>query len=207
MANYHFVYRPLDITSIGGVVPNLSESDGAYLGQIVCGDWYAGYVTDPKLLMHYKAYGFIPLSENDYDGIDLYAKAGDSTSYIDVDGSEHVLTGPESTKRDDGKQFINKLELRGNIDSTVGDLYDLISDIAKRMAIVERGHAHLMDKVLNSVAVPTDYSDLSATLLTDTSSGVITDIIDISGDSLSAIYTKLKTRINNISTILANYFT
>ena len=122
-----------------------------------------------------------------------------------------VLTAEELEDQNAAKKFLKKLETRSQIHGQVGDIYDLLADLNKRVGMMERIMARTLHFIYNSSSIsseiPQEFKDNYGVFLdqyvTDVDNGDYIDRVDI--EDLNSLYTELKTRYNTITTLVQEY--
>lgn len=128
----------------------------------------------------------------------------DTDSYRD-------LTTQEEEDQHAAEKAMKKLDTRAEIHGAGGDIHDLVADLSKRVGMMERIVARTMHWMYNSPPlsgdVPQEFKDNYGAFLDqyiyDVDQGNYVDRVDI--ESLSSLYSKLKTRYNAITTIMEDY--
>lgn len=200
MIDTYFVYKANNVTSIGGIVPvNTEDTD---LGLYNKRDWYLGKTTAPSFINQIREFNPIVVDATTASGFRYL----DTDSVVEDDGygtiTSRSLTTYEETLKAAAEKFMNKLDIRSKIESEVGDVYDLISDLSKRLALIERAVVYVMRNILNGDPVPEKYQTLSTTMATLFTIDPVTDPVDICGIDENSLVSHLGDKIRKISEIL-----
>jgi len=114
-----------------------------------------------------------------------------------------TLSTEQLTQYKLGQNYINKMRARLLIDAQVGDVYDLIADLSKKLGIVTGLLVRLYRHTLNNVAIPTEikanYDSFTQQYAQAVDGGTYLDRSDVETD-LAGMIQKLMTR----DTLLAN---
>jgi hypothetical protein len=210
MSNQYFVYKTNHITNIGGITPSLPTT--GHLGISVKRGWFLGVIDSSELnwFQTAKEFNINPCSELEAQGFQLL-----DVTQLPADPSDPLsetmreLTENELALQQVGEAFIAKLELRPRVTAFVGDQDDQMSDLAKRVALLERGllmmYAVLQNESIMS-AIPEPWHTLLTTAHTDFINGNLKDPIDIRPDGYMNVYNILKERGGVLTDELASYY-
>lgn len=201
MSDTYFVYKANRITGIGGVVPKAPASTDLGLGSKR--EWYLGRTTDPSVFNYIREYNPIVISPTTASGfrfIDVDQVSEDGGPGVGV--TTRDLTTYEESLKTAAEKFMDKLEVRAEIESEVGDIYDLVSDLSKRLALIERAVVYMMRNILNGDPIPQKYQDLANTMATLFATDPVTDPVDICGIGENDLVSYLGNRVRKISEIL-----
>jgi hypothetical protein len=104
-----------------------------------------------------------------------------------------------------------KMACRLRIDAEVGDVYDLVADLSKRVALQERMLMMFAQKLIDGEAIPGSAVALNYKPFVDqynaaTQSGAIEDRIDVEPDGRPAIFTTLLGRYDRIAKIVKSFY-
>lgn len=203
----HFLYKLNYITNIGGVTPRTEEQvdlglavvDGLYLGRINAETDATGYLLSiaehaPVVISAQEAAGFPLVHVTEI----REGNPGEETT--------RALTAEETAAKNAAIALLAKLGVRTAISINVGDLSDLVSDLSKRLALVDRIVLALFDVVENAGEMPADIKAVADKYKADHTAKLITDAIDINGKTLMQNYEILRDRNNAISNILTSYY-
>jgi hypothetical protein len=200
MADTYFVYKANRITGIGGIVPKNNEYTD--LGLYNKREWYLGKTSDPTFFNYIREFNPIVVDSTTASGF----KYLDSAGVIEDDGFGNITTREfttyEESLKTSAEKFMDKLEVRAKIESEVGDVYDLISDLSKRLALIERALVYTMRNILNGDPIPTKYQNLVNTMATLFVTDPVTDPVDICGIDENSLVPYLGDRVRKISEIL-----
>ncbi len=206
MAYQYFTYKLNNVTNIGGIVP--PQPDNGDLGIYTYGDWYVGRVDTTNLDYFQKAkeFNLNPCTESEALGFQYLAvtQVTDSST-----GELRDLNSDELTLKAAAAGFLAKLALRPRVAAFVGDQDDQLSDMAKRIALLERcfimlAHAQMTEADAPTIAEP--WKTIMETFYTDYTAGNLKDPIDIRSDGPLAIYTTLRDRSNALTEQLRQYY-
>jgi len=211
MSNQYFVYKTNHITNIGGITP--AQPTTGHLGISMKRGWFLGVIDSSELnwFQTAKEFNINPCSELEAQGfqlLDVTQLPVDPANQIDP-SSMRELTTEELTLQQVGEAFIAKLQLRPRVAAFVGDQDDQMSDLAKRVALLERG-VLMMYAVLQSEevmsAIPEPWHTVLTTAHADFVAGTLKDPIDIRPDGYMSVYNILKERGNTLTNELAAYY-
>lgn len=207
MAYKYFIYKLNNITGVGGITP--PQPVNGDLGLSTYADWYLGRVDETELEYFNKASEFkiTPCSADEASGFYFLGVTQVLTDPADPNSVLRDLTASELTLKANAQALIAKMSLRPGVSTGVGDLDDQMADIAKRIALLERCFIYLYKKQLDGTAIPEPWATIMSTFYTDFTTGAIKDPIDIRPDGYQAIYTGLKTKSNDLTNIMATYYT
>lgn len=200
MSDTYFVYKANKVTSIGGIVPTGNASTD--LGLCSKRDWYLGKTTDVEFINQIREFNPIVIDATTASGFSYI----DTSNIIDNDDGDTItyrdLTVYEESLKSAAEKFMNKLQVRAKIESEVGDVYDLLSDLSKRLALIERAVVYTMRNVLNGDPIPAKYQALVTTMATLFVTNPVTDPVDICGIDENTLVPHLGNKIRKISEIL-----
>ena len=203
----YFIYKPNFIAGIGGVMPP-EEHDTTKLRIGEIDGWYLGKTEDINLLHRIREFNPIVISQNAFEGFKYY----NTTSTIDPNSPDKEnpilipLTTEQLAQKDEFNKVLSKLNIRSKVETQIGDVNDIISDLSKRLVLLERICLSLFNNVTLSTPIPQEHTDLVAQLTSDLQTQLVKDPIDVSSDTLMDIYNKLKERNNILTTIMDEYF-
>ncbi len=200
MTDTYFVYKANRITGIGGVVPKSTASTDLGIGSKR--EWYLGKTTDPSFLNSIREHNPVVVSLTTASGFS-FIDVAEMTEYDGEGGiTTRAYTAYEQSLKDTAEKFMDKLEIRAKIESEVGDIYDLVADLSKRLALIERAVVYVMKNILDSDPIPTKYQDLADTMATLFATDPVTDPVDICGIDENDLVSHLGDKIRKISQIL-----
>jgi hypothetical protein len=206
MTDTYFVYKANRITGIGGIVPSGDVSTD--LGLTSKRDWYLGKTSDPTFINKIKEFNPIFIDNTTASGFVFL-----DTNFVHEDDgfgsfTDRSLTVYEEELKSSAEKFMNKLQVRADIEAEVGDVYDLISDLSKRLALIERAVVYTMRNILNGDPIPAKYQTLVTTMATLFVTNPVTDPVDICGITENSLVPHLGDKIRKISQILydSNYY-
>lgn len=121
------------------------------------------------------------------------------------------LTTEEQEDKHTAEKALKKMETRSQIHGQIGDIYDLVADLSKRVGMMERIVARTIHFLYNSSSlsseIPQEFKDNYGTFLDqyiyDVDNSNYMDRIDI--ENIDSIYSELKTRYNIITDLVNNY--
>lgn len=211
MSNQYFVYKTNYVTNIGGITP--PQPITGYLGITVRRGWYLGIIDETELnwFQTAKEFNINPCTEQEALGFQLL----DVTQLpVDTMGGSpeqemRELTNEEKMLQAIGEAFVAKLELRPRVAAYVGDQDDQMSDLAKRVALLERGVLMMYDVLRREEvmsAIPEPWNTVLATAYNDFILGELRDPIDIRPDGYMSVYEILKSRGAILTDELATYY-
>lgn len=212
MSNQFFVYKTNHITNVGGITP--AQPNTGHLGLSMRRGWFLGVIDSSELnwFQTAKEFNINPCSEVEAAGFQLL-----DVTQLPVDGGSPAtdpnnmrsLTEQELLLQRAGEAFMAKLTLRPRVAAFIGDQDDQMSDLAKRVALLERSlfmiYAVLQSESVMS-AIPEPWHTLMATAHADFLSGALRDPIDIRPDGYMSVYNILKERGGTLTDELATYY-
>jgi hypothetical protein len=208
--NTYFLYRNNNIANFGPVIPayqagvtlNLYHHDGLTLGSM------DDELAPKNYLDHIREYSPVVVSEQVAKGYPLIGITQLLESQ-DENGENKVfrdLTAEEAAAQKAAEEILAKLGMRSQIELVVGDQADLLSDLGKRLAILDRIVLSLVDVVENAGEMSPEIKAVADQYKADHAAKLITDTIDINGKTLMENYLALRDRNNTISEILTGYY-
>lgn len=205
MSNQYFVYKTNHITNIGGITPPLPHT--GHLGLAVQNGWFLGVIDHTELDWFQKAkeFNINPCTEEEANGFKLVGV----TQIRLEDHTTRELTEEELVLQKIGEAFLAKLELRPRVAAMVGDQDDQMSDLAKRIALLERCifmMYNAMKTASTPITIPEPWSTLLDTAYTDFTTQNLKDPVDVRPDGYINVYEILKARGNILTEQLITYY-
>lgn len=206
MAKVHVIFKHnFYIEGVGGQLPtNLVHIKGSrgfyYLGEIEAANIQEITKWEP-----------MPVPDQVASGWNLIGK----TQVTENDAQENIttrdLTAQEQEDKKVAERALNKITTRSEIQGEVGDIYDLLADLSKRISLIERVTLSSLHWVYNSSSIsseiPQDLIDWYKPFLdqykNDVVNGDLMDRVDI--QDITTMYDNIKNRINTITDHVDNY--
>jgi hypothetical protein len=128
---------------------------------------------------------------------------------VDDDGFEmRDLTEQEIEDKAAAQVAIKKLNIRYRVESSVGDIYDIVADVSKRISILERiclkTFAELYNSDNVSQSLKDEYKSLIDGYVSDVSGGDFKDRTDL--ETTSELFSRLKTKFKDIADIVQDEY-
>jgi len=197
----YFIYTQNNIPLVGGVTPQ-----GVEIGLGNYKNIYSGKADDALLLLSISEFNPITTTKDAALGLSLIGVTSMPVNDLTASTKTRKLTPLELTQQTAATKLVRKLRVRYEIRSQIGDSGDLIADISKRVALLERMVMHYMDSVLNTTPIPpavlAEYKIIIANYIADVKTGVIKDSIDL--ESKVSLVTKLAKRYTDIANIITS---
>lgn len=206
MAQINFIFKNTQYRKgLGGTMPpdtHIKSSKGYY---------YLGETADTNFqdILQWEP---MPVSQQVVDGFNLLNVTQVSVNPDDPeDETMRDLNSTELENKHAAEKALKKIETRSQIHGQVGDIYDLVSDLSKRLGLLERITARTIDFIYNdssiSSEIPQAFKDGYGVLLNDYLSyidgGTLRDRVDIEDNT--ELFTKLVDRNNTITNIVEDY--
>lgn len=207
MANQYFVYKTNHVTNIGGITPALPKT--GHLGLALKRGWFLGVIDSSELdwFQSAKEFNINPCTELEAQGFMLLDVTQIYTSTPGMPNyTVRELTAEELQLQQLGEAFIAKLKLRPRVAAFVGDQDDQMSDLAKRVALLERCLFMLYAVLQSTSPMPEPWHTLLTTAHADFVAGTLKDPVDIRPDGYMSVYNILKERGNTLTAELATYY-
>lgn len=176
MANVKFLYKILRLPKQGGIIPanlNIKVRNHRSFGDY--------FLAETDISNYWKLRDFYPLpvSDDEFNGLLLHNVTELPIDSTDPESDTRVLTQEELALQAKGNKVLEKLDIRSDIENSVGDIYDIVADLTKLVCLLvnETGSTELKTVVSNYLA---NYDQ------TDTQ-------------------TKLNTRFDSMATFISNY--
>ena len=192
----YFVYTMNNTPSVGGVTPQGVEIGISQYKNIMC-----GCCSDALDLLSISEFNPIPCSEDAGRGLSLIG-----LTELPDNSDPHnepvmvALTDVQLKQQAAAESLVNKLRKRFNIKSLAGDDGDLLADLTKRVALLERLSMKVFDKVLNGATLSKVDADLIKSIIKsyklDLKDASVTEQIDT--EDLVLLSKKLRTRASKL---------
>jgi uncharacterized protein YeeX (DUF496 family) len=203
----YFIYKSQNIANIGGVFPKTSD-DEFKLGLGVFEDYYLGEVTSIDSIVKIKEYFVYFLTDEEAEGFKLLNVNKILIDPSDVESKERDLNENELANKALAEKVILKLKLRNKIYNNVGDLEDLISDLSKRLDLLERLVMRTFFYTLKGESVPQPILDAYLPMVESYISSVDKELIVTRADleDPNELFSKLIKRFTNISNLVKSEY-
>jgi hypothetical protein len=177
MATTYFMFKTLRIVGIGGLMPK-----GVHIvGSI--GEWYYGSVENAETLWNIREYHPMIIDKETFDGLPLMDLTEMLVDPSNPESGTRAFTAGEAAAKDAALKLMKKFNIRARIESEVGDVYDLLADLAKRVSLVERPTLVALNDLMTTGTIAQTTKDAYAALIgqyvTGVSTGALSDRTDL----------------------------
>ena len=156
---YYFLYKPINISSVGGVFPNIPD-DKIKFGITENDGYYLGSTEDPVNIELIKPYFVTFIKENQANGFKILNN--DKIYSIDNDTQEITsrdLTTEELNNQNLAKKLMLKFKLRPNLETVFSDIPDMLAEANKKNELIERMFMELMLPIIKGETISSALSD------------------------------------------------
>lgn len=196
----YFVYTANSVPGVGGVTPQ-----GVRIGIAAHKNIKAGCCSDPLDLLSISEFSPIIVTEDEAMGLNLVGL----TEINDVMGGDiRPLNDVELARQAAAEKLVKKLRARFRINAEVGDAQDLLADVAKRLAMLERMVMLMAHEQLNGVAIDQATKDLFMALVKNYVDGISADTLKdrIDLEDTAELFNRLGARATAIAGIIAEEY-
>ena len=144
MSDIYFLFKVLRVKGIGGLMP----PDITILGEY--GNYYWGKTSNPKKLWEIREFFPVLIDKETAEGLKFIKVDRVPEDPDDPDSPLRYLTDEELELKKKGLKALAKVNIRGDIESQLGDIHDLLADMNKGLCLLAK---ELFDKGLISQEV------------------------------------------------------
>ena len=205
MSEYYFLYRPIRVGNMGGVLPTRYDKNTITLGLGEREGYYLGKTVDPASVEDIKEFFIRFITEEEARGFQLLGvNKIREESPDNPEGTERDLTEEEQQAQNKAYNLILKLKLRSKINSRIGDTEEIIADLTKRIELLERLLLRVMYYQLSGQEIPEElkqsYLPLIQAYVQSVDNGNFKSRIDV--EDVHEVFGRLTVRFNEITNIV-----
>ncbi len=160
MAETYFMFKTLRVNTIGGMMPPNVTIQGSL------GEWYYGKVTDKDILWNIREYYPMVIDKDCFDGLAFHGITQVPVDPFDPESDMRDLTTEELALQIEADLMLKKFSIRASVESEVGDVYDLISDMSKQISLLEKVVYETVNDLYTSDAVSQTVKDKYSAMVT-----------------------------------------
>lgn len=197
MADTYFMFKTLRVNTIGGMMPPNVNIQGSL------GEWYYGKVTDKNILWNIREYYPMVIDKDCFDGLAFHGITQVLVDPSDPESEMRDLTTEELALQTEADLMLKKFSIRSSVESEVGDVYDLISDMSKQISLLEKVVYETINDLYTSDTVSQAVKDKYSTMVTSNVTNINDDTKNDTTDleDTGDIIDKTATRKNQVYNI------
>jgi len=201
----YFLYKPQNISNLGGVFPNPQPPEEFTLGITERRGYYLGYTDNPENIHKIKDYFVCWLDDDTAEGFKLLDVTQIPEDPSDPESAMRDLTDDELAKQKKAENLVLKLSFRHKLYSLSNlDLEDMFADLTKRVEMLERLCIRAFYYIFNGQDIPQELKDKYLPLIESAINAIDTEGIQLRVDyeDVSAIFDKIKERAATIDSLV-----